>query len=101
MEDEELERKAILDVSLRAKNDDAYRVGIESYKAGYRAAQPKWLSPKDHPPADGTWAVIHMRDGSKSQGTTAIDFAKNGDWEDWMYEVTFYLPLPKLPKEEE
>lgn len=103
MNDEELENKAYAYAAtfgLRRGTSEAAYV-VMDYIAGYRAAEPKWISPKDHPPADGTWAIIYMPDGGKGLGKTAIDVSKNGGWEDWAYEVTLYFPVTKLPKEEE
>ncbi len=74
---------------------------IEDYIEALEAALPKWISAKDHPPADGTWAIIYMPDGSRGLGKTAIDVSKNGGWHDWAYEVTLYFPVTKLPKGEE
>ena len=36
---EELDRQAVLYVSLKARNDVSYYVGMDCYKAGYQAAQ--------------------------------------------------------------
>ncbi len=36
---EELDRQAVLYVSLKARNDVSYYVGMDCYKAGYKAAQ--------------------------------------------------------------
>jgi hypothetical protein len=36
---EELDRQAVLYVSLKARNDVSYHVGMDCYRAGYKAAQ--------------------------------------------------------------
>jgi len=111
---EELDRQAILYVSLKARNDVSYYVGMDCYKAGYKAAKESnspekpdgWISVKDRLPEIGEWVLINgpevcQRIESPSASWKA-EYAWNTDHESFYYpeDITHWMPLPKPPTEE-
>lgn len=47
---EAIENEAILYVSRKSHNDSEYYLGIDCFKAGYKAAAPQWISVKERLP---------------------------------------------------
>jgi hypothetical protein len=103
---EELDRQAVLYVSLKARNDVSYYVGMDCYKAGYQAAAPQWISVKDRLPEIGEWVLINGPEVCQRIEPPS----SNWDWKfawatdhESFYEptdVTHWMALPKPPKEE-
>lgn len=75
----------------------------EGFRAGERAAQPKWISVADNPP-DGTKYVIAC---SKYGGMLighVLPMSNGKEYycetpEDHIYHVTHWMPLPPRPEE--
>jgi len=112
---EELDRQAILYVSLKARNDVSYYVGMDCYKAGYQAAAPQWISVKDRlpeiPENDYSKRVLLLRDDGFiviAKVEKCVRFVRplqealivETDNGDPIEEFTHWMPLPQPPKEE-
>ena len=66
----------------------------------------EWISVKNKVPEDsGRYLVVtrNKHDGSTSIAITAYIKCKIGEWwsNDYVYIVTHWMPLPKMPKKEE
>jgi len=79
---------------------EAYALG---YGAGYKAAQPKWISVEERLP-ETIWPCIGYR---RVMGTfSLVRLASNGRWmfihePEYASGITHWMPLPAAPKEEE
>ncbi len=111
---EELDRQACLYVSLKARNDVSYYVGMDCYRAGYQAAAPQWISVKDRLPELRQEVLVWYNNGYEVAYLQKFEPPKLqypqfnnvemfewcfGDFED--FDVTHWMPLPEPPKEEE
>lgn len=115
-----------LDESGYSAGQDLYDVGVAGFEAGYaegyevaqrsaepiwaqvywegfengrKAAQPRWISVKERLPEEGKLTVIYMPNRIIN-GEIELGTFENGDWHDWAYDVTHWMPLPPSPKEE-
>ena len=110
---EELDCQAVLYVSLKARNDVSYYVGMDCYKAGYQAAASQWISVKDRLPEEDIAVLVYGQVLNDPPDVIGVRRRYNGDQE-WKYtwesedgfiyredDVTHWMPLPEPPKEEE
>lgn len=61
---EEIENLAILDISLMVHNDSEWHVAKKAWFAGYKAAQPQWISVKDRLPSEHLDTLFFSRQHS-------------------------------------
>jgi hypothetical protein len=116
---EELDRQAVLYVSLKARNDVSYYVGMDCYKAGYQAAAPQWISVKDRLPEYDQLNLLWHKDfkqqfvGRRVDSNAMLpvfywqcseDFFEA--WEASTFprlcneeDITHWMPIPKPPEE--
>lgn len=96
-----IERQAILCVSLLAMNDGEYFAAKKAYKAGYKAAEPQWISVNERLPEVGAPCLVTCHeerytiaeyDGIKWTTLNSIAY--------YHPIVTHWQELSELPKEE-
>lgn len=73
----------------------------EGFENGRKAAQPCWISVKERLPRPGELTVIYMPDRPIRMGQVETDVFNHGDWCNFAYEVTHWLPILPAPEEEE
>jgi hypothetical protein len=105
---EELDRQAVLYVSLKARNDVSYYVGMDCYRAGYKAAAPQWISVKDRLPEEHKSVLGIVYDEIRlgyielvSTDPGQFHWSGPGMYIDkGHYALTYWQELPEPPKEE-
>lgn len=72
---------------------------VDVWLAGYKAAQPRWISVKERLPEEDEFTLII----STPRKAPQIDLAvfSHGDWKDWAWEVTHWMPIPLASAPEE
>jgi hypothetical protein len=105
---EELDRQAVLYVSLKARNDVSYYVGMDCYKAGYQAAAPQWISVKDRLPEINNRMSedVLILDEYGQMSVKPFEIVNNKIVVDWgeagtrpLSDFTHWMPLPEPPEE--
>jgi len=96
---EELDRQAVLYVSLKARNDVSYYVGMDCYRAGYKAAQSRWIPVGEAMPKKRVDVLVKLRDKRNGDYWLAFDYAiSKKSWsEKWEHsEAIAWMPLPEM-----
>jgi hypothetical protein len=81
-----------------SKND----INIAWY-TGYKAAAPEWISVKDRLPEEESGLLLVYNSRLKKIGTSywSEGIWCGGTWPVTSQFITYWMPIPELPKEEE
>ena len=108
-----LEKMAKLYANEECTGNAMYGEGLhEGYLAGYKTAAPQWISVKDRLPENMQTVIYRLSVPTVKGPTWKIDygewdaneqsfFGEFFDYRDLQWDVTHWMPLPELPKEEE
>jgi hypothetical protein len=87
-------------------NDPREEDAHDAFLAGYKAAQPQWISVKERLPEFGDWVLLYDIDSNIYRGRLIEDdfaFFATFDGIVFLLEkpgITHWMPVPPEPKEE-
>jgi hypothetical protein len=92
--------------SLIGEEQEVYSHAKDAFLAGYKAAQPQWISVKERLPEFGDWVLLYDIDSNIYRGRLIEDdfaFFATFDGIVFLLEkpgITHWMPVPPEPKEE-